>query len=182
MLRTDSQNKLPPVMQKKCARHVFNAGGKEFEGEIHSMITKNLTDPKHLLVCELPIQINERDRKPDFWMILPERKLIVHIEAKTCLQDNVKRQHLDNAEPSSKKPPARLVAKEQLNDGLRFSRSICTDDGWHYCKVLATRSESLEKLRLCSKCKPFVFSAKASFIELLKFLETVSEGRVILKY
>ena len=109
----------------------------------------------------------------DFVVLLAKLRLILHIEAKTTLEDSSDSQKRPMKNPRDK-------AKEQFDNGLKFFRKVCSDKGWSYCKVLAARSIYQTKADSCAKCQPFFFKDGETFDELLNSLEKENRGKLTL--
>ena len=173
--------------------------GKEYEAEVYSMIRAAIRkrgDLKNIVVVSnLYHKQGNNMLENDFVVLLAKLRLILHIEAKTTLEDSSDSQastvlegEIKNEEPdfkpsTKKKRPMknpRDKAKEQFDHGLKFFREVCSDKGWSYCKVLAARSISQAKADSCAKCQPFFFKDGETFDELLNSLEKENRGKLTL--
>ena len=186
-----SWHKLPKENQDDCNKHGINVSGLNFERYLYTLIEATIKRPSNLknifVVSGFKFKANMKIRELDFLLILDRLRLIIHVEAKTSLEDPEDVQDAkdaEDAEPPLKKkkklaiPPGQK-AKEQLDAGLQYFREICADKDWGYCKVLATRRQSLEKVAPCGKCRPFLFSNEETFEQLLNLLEESSGGRIV---
>ena len=180
--------------------------GKEFEQDVFTMIRSTLRRLGHKNVSVFSgfkFHIHQKERELDFLIIHDELKFIIHVEAKTSLDDTIRspkttisksksnddrdsgpplkrRKGSTVTEPLPKKKTPkkspRDKAKEQLDVGLEYFRSVCFDKDWHYCKVPATRSESLARNKPCNNCQPFFITDEKTIEELLGFLRNWNKG------